>query len=230
MTDVISGTLYMIATPIGNLGDISARAIETLKSVSRIAAEDTRVTKTLLTRYDIDTPASSLHAHTNPSKIDRLLDDVTDGKDLAYVSDAGTPAISDPGGMLVERAHARDIRVIPIPGPSAVTALLSVAGLPADQFIFLGFFPRKKGRQTALKELAETKMTTIFYESPHRIAKTVQALGEVLEPNRHIVIGRELTKKFEEVVRGPISKFVHDLTVNPKGEFVVAVAGKGKKK
>ena len=221
-------TLYIVSTPIGNLEDITLRALRVLKEVDIIFCEDTRVTKKLLTHFDIHTPTESFHQHSGDRKTDHVVSLLSDGKNLALVSDAGTPGLSDPGGPLVHDVRAKlgnSIQIVPIPGASALAALIAVAGIPMDSFVFLGFLPHKKGRQTLFKEIAESERTTIFYESPHRISKTLESLEAALDPTRIIVIGRELTKKFETIYIGPVQQVKKDLD-QIMGEFVVAVAGK----
>lgn len=221
------GTLYIVATPIGNLKDITFRAVETLKEVDLIAAEDTRHTKILLNEYDIKTPYSSFHSHSSMEKLNGIIDMLVKGKDIALVSDAGTPGISDPGYVLVRGAVEKDIRVVPIPGPSACITALSASGLPTDKYIYLGFLPIKKGRKTLLENLKEEKKTTVFYESPHRINKTLGELSEMM-PERKIVIARELTKIYEEYFRGSVSEANEYFnTKKPKGEFTVILGGVG---
>lgn len=220
------GSLYIVATPIGNLSDITFRAIEILKSVDFIACEDTRVTRRLIDHYDIDTKLISYHQHSKLIKIDYIIDLLKSGKSIALVSDAGTPAISDPGGKLVEQVYQTGILIIPIPGPSAITMLLSASGLPSDRFEFLGFLPHKKGREKLFNKITESKGTIVFYESVHRIMKTLKSLSEVLGEDRMIVVGRELTKYYEEIKRGTAQEVLEYYENNPKnvkGEFVVAV-------
>jgi 16S rRNA (cytidine1402-2'-O)-methyltransferase len=221
-------TLYIVSTPIGNLEDITLRALRILKEVDIVFCEDTRVTRKLLTHFDIHTPTESYHQHSGDRKTDHIVSLLREGKNLAIVSDAGTPGLSDPGGPLVHDVRAQlgsTIQIVPIPGASALAALIAVAGIPMDSFVFLGFMPHKKGRQTLFKEIAGSKRTTIFYESPHRINKTLEALEAALEPDRTIVIGRELTKKFETLYVGSVQQVKHDLD-QILGEFVIAVAGK----
>lgn len=221
---------YVIGTPIGNLEDITFRAVETLKSVDLVLCEDTFMTKRLLERYSINTPTQSYHSQSTISKIEHILDLLQQGKNLALVSDAGTPGISDPGSLLISMIKERlgaEVQIIPIPGPSAVIAALSASGVPTAQFVFLGFLPHKKGRQTLFKEIAEAERTMVFYESPHRILKTLESLKEVLTPDRKVVIARELTKVFEEFVTGSAEEVLtyftsHDDKV--RGEFTVIVA------
>ncbi|MEX2052259.1 MAG: 16S rRNA (cytidine(1402)-2'-O)-methyltransferase [Candidatus Paceibacterota bacterium] len=195
---------YVVATPIGNMGDITLRAIETLRGVDLILCEDTRVTKKLLSKYEIQKPTMSYHTHSKITKIDKILELLKEGKNLALVSDAGTPGISDPGYQLISQISARQdlaVKVIPIPGPSAVITALSASGLPTHEFTFLGFLPHKKGRETLFKEIAESKRTMVFYESPHRILKTLESLAKFC-PNKKVCIARELTKIYEEFKTG----------------------------
>ena len=217
------GTLFIIATPIGNLEDITLRALRILKEVDLVACEDTRVTKKLLDHYQIDSPVISYHQHSRVGKIDFLIYKLKEGKNIALVSDAGTPGISDPGNLLVKAAAEEGIRVEAIPGPSAVTAALSIAGVATDRFLFLGFLPHKKGRQTILQEIIKSEQPVIFYESVHRIEKTLIQLYE-FGLNRPVVVCRELTKKFETVYRGTVKEVLEQLeTDQVKGEFVVIV-------
>lgn len=222
----VAGTLYIVATPIGNLEDITLRALRILKEVDLIAAEDTRHTRKLLTHYDIPTPLTSYHDHSESTKAPILVETLLAGKSIALVSDAGTPCISDPGYRLVKSAAEVDIPTVPIPGPSMLTALMSVGGLPTDRFTFEGFLPAKKGqRQRALRELCHEKRPLIFYESPHRLLSTLSDLTHIFG-DRRIVVGRELTKQFEEILRGPVSAVLsafHNRSV--KGEVALAVEG-----
>jgi len=220
--------LYIVATPIGNLEDITLRALETLKSVDLICCEDTRMTKRLLDRYEINKPLISYHQHSKLAKIDHLVEELRLGKNLAVVSDAGTPGISDPGNVLVSEVVKKlgeEVTIIPIPGPSALITLASVAGVPTDQFLFLGFLPHKKGRETLFKEIVEEKRTVIFYESPHRIIKTLEKLTEVIG-ERPLVVGRELTKIYETIYHGSAKEVLARLQKSNeiKGEFVVLVS------
>src|SRR5262245_26583477 len=172
------GALYMVSTPIGHLGDFSFRGVEVLRRAAVIACEDTRHTRRLLTHYEIDRPTTSIHAHTRDATLERLLDRVEAGEEVAYVTDAGTPGISDPGGLLAERAHARGLRVVPIPGPGAVTAALAAAGFPADRFLFLGFLPKKgTGRAALLRGIAEGAITSVCYEAPGRTTALLRELA-----------------------------------------------------
>jgi 16S rRNA (cytidine1402-2'-O)-methyltransferase len=216
--------LYVIATPIGNLKDITLRALETLKEVDFIICEDTRVTSVLLNHYEIKKEMISLNAASEERKIEYLIGRLQNGENAGLVSDAGTPTISDPGVKLISAAIKRDIQIVPIPGVSAFTTALSIAGLPTDAFVFEGFMPQKKGRQTLLKKLALEERTVILYESPYRIEKLLNELNEFL-PERYIVVCRELTKKFEETWRGYPAELITNLpNVNIKGEFVVVIA------
>jgi len=175
------GTLFIVATPIGNLKDISLRALETLKEVDLIVCEDTRHTRKLLSHFDIHKPLERFDAHAKESKIKKLIQMLQDNKNIALVTDAGTPAISDPGSVLVQKATEQGIRIIPIPGPSAVTTALSISGFPSDRFTFLGFIPHKKGRTKFIKNITETKHTVVFFESPHRIKKLLDELKSNLQ-------------------------------------------------
>lgn len=196
------GTLYVVATPLGNLEDITLRALRVLKEADLIAAEDTRRTRTLLARYGIATPTTSYFEHNRARKGPYLLRLLEEGKAVALVTDAGTPGISDPGSHLVRAAREAGVPVVPVPGPSAVTAALSVAGLPADRFVFEGFLPAKAGRRRArLRELRALGRTVVLYEGPHRVPETLAAIEEVFGPVE-VVLARELTKQFEELRQG----------------------------
>ena len=225
-------TLSIVATPIGNLEDITLRAIRVLKEADLILCEDTRVTKKLLQKYEIETPTMSYHAHSKLSKVDKIFGLLEEGKTLALVSDAGTPTISDPGVLLVSQVKKRfgeEVRIVPIPGPSAVIAALSASGFPASEFVFLGFLPHKKGRETLFKEIADSKRTTVFYESPHRIVKSLASLSLHVGNERQIVLARELTKIYEQFLSGSALELEIYFTKNPdkvRGEFVVMVSGK----
>jgi len=222
--------LYIVATPIGNLEDISQRALRVLKEVDYILCEDTRVTKKLLDKYNIDTKTLAYFQHSKLSKIEQIIDLLKKGNDLALVSDAGTPGISDPGNKLIERVVAElgdQIQVISIPGPSAVVSALSISGLPTDKFIFYGFLPHKKGKDKILKEIIGNKYTSVFYESTHRILKTLDRFHD-LGLNKNVVVCRELTKKFESVYRGDIKQVIEQLNNDKtKGEFVVVISCHG---
>ncbi|MCR4283699.1 MAG: rRNA small subunit methyltransferase 1 [Parcubacteria group bacterium] len=250
-----TGILYIVATPIGNLGDITLRALETLKEVDLILCEDTRVTKKLLSHYDIKKPLLSYHQHSKLSKIDKIAELLSEGKNLALVSDAGTPGISDPGNELIARlseyaghayrqaghayrqaGHAyrqaglinsdKNVKIIPIPGPSSLLTLLSVSGIDVSKFLFLGFPPHKKGRKTFIEKIKESEYPVVVFESKHRLLKL---LNEFRGSDSHIVIGRELTKMFEEILRGSADEIYEYFENNPgkiKGEFVVIFSKK----
>lgn len=227
------GTLYVVATPIGNLHDVSDRMRHTLADVSKIAAEDTRRTKQLLSHIGVDTPCFSLHDHNERQKVDWIVQLLEAGESIALVSDAGTPLISDPGYPLVSALRSKNMRVVAIPGPCALVTALSIAGLPSDRFIFEGFLPAKSSaRLIALKNIAEETATSIFYESSHRIKACLVDMKEVFGRQRQIVIARELTKTFETVLDAPVEKLIEILESDPnqsKGEFVVMVRGAAKK-
>jgi 16S rRNA (cytidine1402-2'-O)-methyltransferase len=216
----IEGKLYIVATPIGNLADLTLRAIEVLKEVDLIACEDTRRTKILLDYFKIVKPLISYHQHSRLQKIDYLVAELNDGKKIALVTDAGTPGISDPGGVLIRETLAAKIKVEPIPGPSSITALLSVSGANADKFLFLGYLPKKKGRQTLIYKFGNFEYPIVVFESPERIIRTLEEL-EKKWGNREVVIGRELTKKFEEILRGKISDVRSK--IRPQGEFTIII-------
>jgi len=223
--------IYIIATPIGNLEDITYRGIRILTEVSIILCEDTRVTKRLLKKYDINTPTLSYHAHSGIAKVEKIFKLLEDGRNIALVSDAGTPTISDPGVLLLQQIREEfgdKVDIIPIPGASALTTALSASGISSAQFTFLGFLPHKKGRETLFQEIGNSKRTVVFYESPHRIEKTLNSLLKVLDKNRQVVVARELTKIHEEFVRGNIKKVCDHFKKKPetvRGEFVVVVEG-----
>ncbi len=220
------GTLYLVATPIGNLEDITLRALRVLREVPLIAAEDTRRTRQLLTFYEIATPLLSFHEHNKAQRLPRLLQALAQG-DLALVSDAGTPLINDPGYELVQAAWEAGHRVVPIPGPSAPLAALVASGLPTDAFLYLGYLPRKKGeRQRRLAEVAALPYTLIFLETPQRLRASLEAMVAVLGAERRIAVARELTKRHEEIWRGTLAEAVaHFGGVPPRGEFTLVVAG-----
>ncbi|MEK7657917.1 MAG: 16S rRNA (cytidine(1402)-2'-O)-methyltransferase [Patescibacteria group bacterium] len=218
------GILYVAATPLGNLKDITLRALETLKEADFIICEDTRQTIKLLNHYGISKPLIGYFQHSKFSKIEQILDLLKQGKTLVLVTDAGTPGISDPGGKLIETIISQlpEVSIIPIPGPSAVIAALSVSGFPADKFIFFGFPPHKKGRNKFFQKIVDAEYTAVFYESPHRILKTLREL----QPTDKIVVCRELTKKFETIYRGDIEIILKLLTQDKnqqKGEFVIII-------
>jgi 16S rRNA (cytidine1402-2'-O)-methyltransferase len=222
------GMLYVVGTPIGNLEDISFRAVAVLTSVDLILCEDTRMTARLLERYGIVAPTLSYHAHSSKLKEGKIVELLRSGKRLALVSDAGTPGISDPGAMLVAkiRTEAPEIRVVAVPGPSAFVSALSISGVPTHEFTFLGFLPHKKGRETLFKEIAAAERTMVFYESPHRIEKTLASLA-LHAPGKKVTIARELTKVFEQVVSGSaeeLARYFKEHQDKVRGEFVVMVS------
>lgn len=221
------GNLYVVATPIGNLEDVTLRALRVLKEVDVIFCEDTRETRKLLNHYEIKTVTESYHAQSSLSKIDRIIALLKEGKNLALVSDAGTPTISDPGSLLIKkiREQYEEAPIITIPGPSAVTSAFAISGITGGEFVFLGFLPHKKGRETIFKEISESTRPYIFYESSHRILKALESLAKHA-PHKKIHIARELTKMFEEFLSGNASELIKMLKINPKkqkGEFVVLI-------
>ena len=219
------GKLFVVATPIGNLEDLTFRAKRVLEEADFIACEDTRRTKILLDKYSIKKPLISFHQHSKLQKVDYLIELLKQGKSVALVCDAGTPGISDPGGVLVGEAIKNNIKIEPIPGPSSFAAILSIAGFYLDKFLYLGFLPKKKGRKKLienLKLIIENFGPIVLLESPYRIKKTLEELKETLG-DEEVVIGRELTKKFETVYRGKISEVIKE--IKPKGEFTVVVSG-----
>ncbi len=226
MVEEQKGTLYLCATPIGNLEDITLRVLRILREVDLIAAEDTRHTRKLLSHYQIHTPLTSYHRHNCKKKGEYLLDLVSSGKNIALVSDAGMPGVSDPGAELVSEAVKNGCAVIPAPGPSAAVTALVVSGLPSDAFVFAGFLPTaRKARAEKLQELSRQRWTMVLYEAPHRIKETLALLLKALG-NRRAVAARELTKLHEEVIRGTLGELVdHFNLVEPRGEFTLIVAG-----
>ena len=222
-------TLYIIATPIGNLEDLSFRALRILSEVDLILCEDTRVTKKLLDHYQIKTLTLSYHQHSKLKKVNYILDLLKQNKNLVLVSDAGTPGVSDPGNKLISTIITSPglvVKIVPVPGPSAVTAAASISGFPMDKFIFLGFPPTKRKRKKFFEEIVNSKYPVIFYESPYRILKTLKELISFIN-EREIVVCRELTKKFETVYRGEIEEVIKEIEKDKiKGEFVVVVEGK----
>ena len=217
------GVLYIVSTPIGNLEDITFRAIRILKDSSLIAAEDTRRSKVLLSHYNISTPTISYYEHNRYTRIPKLIDRLIDGENIALITDAGTPGISDPAYRLIRAAINSDCRVESIPGASASLAALVASGLPTDRFIFEGFLPHKKGRKGKLEKVKDIDATIIFYESPNRLVRTLNDILEYIG-DRPIAIGRELSKKFEEIMRGRVSDILsHYNTNKPKGEFVIVI-------
>jgi 16S rRNA (cytidine1402-2'-O)-methyltransferase len=221
------GTLFVVATPIGNLADASPRALEALRAADLVACEDTRTTRTLLARHGIETRTLALHQHNERAAAGRLIEALREGRNVALVSDAGTPGLSDPGALLVEQAHRAGIHVSPLPGPSAAAAAFSASGFAADRFLFAGFLPAAPAaRRKALEEL-DLPFPVILYEAPHRIVEASKDLLERFGPGREIVIARELTKKFEEVVRLPLAEAPAWLSAQAhrtQGEFVLVLA------
>lgn len=218
------GTLYIVATPIGNLSDITFRAVETLAKVDLIACEDTRVTKRLLQQYNIDTQTTSYHHHTKDDKVQKIIAGIVGGDDVAVVTDAGTPGISDPGNVLVASAIKEGVSVIPIPGCAALTALVSVAGIDMQQFTFLAYPPHKKGRQTFFRRVVSSDVPVVYYDSVHRVIKNLELFKEISGGRHNVIIGRELTKMHEQIVRGAVEDALVYFTENPdkvRGEFVI---------
>lgn len=221
------GKLYLVPTPIGNLEDMTLRAIKVLKEVDVVLAEDTRTSGKLLKHFEINTPLQSHHMHNEHKQLDGLVQKMKEGSIYALISDAGTPGISDPGFLLTRACVENDIEVECLPGPTAFVPALVNSGLPNDRFVFEGFLPIKKGRQTRLLELAEETRTMVFYESPHKLIKTLTHFAEYFGEDRAISVSRELTKLYEETVRGTVAELIaHFTTKAPKGEFVIVVGGK----
>jgi 16S rRNA (cytidine1402-2'-O)-methyltransferase len=224
----MENALYVVATPIGNLGDISLRALETLRGVDLVACEDTRHARHLLDHHGIKVPTLALHQHNENEAAEKLVRLLGEGKAVALVSDAGTPGVSDPGARTVAAVRAAGFRVIPLPGPNAAIAALSAAGLTDPRFLFVGFLPAKVGaRGTAIRELGAVDAALVFYEAPHRVVETVGELAELLEPQREIVIARELTKLFEQIERMPLADAPAWLAADAnrqRGEFVLVVS------
>lgn len=221
--------LTLVPTPIGNLKDITIRAIDVLKDCDLILAEDTRQTKKLLMHYEIDTPMSSFHMHNEHKVTSKYIELLKDGKHIAMVSDAGTPGISDPGFMLVRACVVEEIDLEVLPGATAFVPAIVASGLPCDKFIFEGFLPHKKGRHKILEGLANESKSIVFYESPHRLVKTLDLMSQFFGPDRNVSVSRELTKMFEEHKRGSLTEVSeHYKNIPPKGEIVIVVAGKPK--
>ncbi|MEM6998874.1 MAG: 16S rRNA (cytidine(1402)-2'-O)-methyltransferase, partial [Pseudomonadota bacterium] len=225
----MEAVLYIVATPIGNLADMSERAIDVLKQVDLIAAEDTRHSNTLLERYGINTKVCAYHEHNEDKVTQQLIEQIKTGESIALISDAGTPLINDPGYKLVAMAHDNQIQVIPIPGPSAIITALSASGLPTNKFIFEGYLPAKsEARKTRLNELLNESRTLVFYEVPHRVVESLKIMQEIFGAERRVTIARELTKQFEQIVRDRLSaineKFENE-EIKIKGEFVLIVEG-----
>lgn len=224
-------SLFLVPTPIGNLGDITLRALEILKSVDVILAEDTRTSGVLLKHYSIDKPLQSFHIFNEHKTQAGLVERMKKGEVMALISDAGTPGISDPGFLLVREALKNNLKVDCLPGATALIPALVKSGFPTDRFVFEGFLPHKKGKQTLLKKLAEEDRTVIFYESPHRLVKTLEQVKEFFGEERMVSVSRELSKKFEETKTGPVDDLVTYFgSKEVKGEIVVVVAGKTKQK
>lgn len=221
-------TLYIVATPIGNLSDFSLRAVETLQSVDRIACEDTRTSGVLLQHYQINKPTFSFHQHNEHHKVDHVVNLLNAGESIAIISDAGMPGISDPGFLATRAAHQNGHTVTAIPGPDALTTALTASGLPSDRFVFEGFLPPKKGRETRIQSIAESEITTVLYESPHKLIRFLEKLSEFSDPGRWICIAREISKKFEEIDRGQLGTMLESWKNRDaiKGEFVIVIAGK----
>ena len=218
--------LILVPTPIGNLGDITMRALEVLRTADLILAEDTRTTRILLDHYSIRAPLRSHHKFNEHRSLDSLCENIAKGTVTALVSDAGTPGISDPGFLIVRQCIEREIPVEVLPGPTAFIPALIISGLPCDRFCFEGFLPQKKGRQKRITSLASEERTMVFYESPFRVVKTLEQLASVLGNERRASVSRELTKKFEETVRGTLASLAkHFAETAPRGEFVMVVAG-----
>nr|WP_299170827.1 16S rRNA (cytidine(1402)-2'-O)-methyltransferase [uncultured Allomuricauda sp.] len=221
------GKLYLVPTPIGNLEDITLRAIKVLKEVDLILAEDTRTSGKLLKHFDIATPLQSHHMHNEHKQLDAIVQKLKGGAALALISDAGTPAISDPGFLLTRACVQNNIEVECLPGATAFVPALVNSGLPNDRFVFEGFLPIKKGRQTRLQQLAEETRTLVFYESPHKLVKTLTQFVEYFGADRPVSVSRELTKMYEETVRGTVAEVLEHFNAKPpKGEFVIVVGGK----
>ena len=225
------GILYIVSTPIGNLEDITLRAIRILKEVDCVLCEDTSVTQRLFKEYDITSPTTVFYAQTGIKNIEKIMSMLEEGKSLALVSDAGTPTISDPGVLLTKRIYEElpEVKIIALPGASALITALSASGVPSPIFTFYGFLPHKKGRETIFKKISEADHTSVMYESVHRIEKTLESLSSYLDSDRVIVIGRELTKMHEEIVRGDILYCANYFKQNQdhlRGEFVITISGK----
>jgi 16S rRNA (cytidine1402-2'-O)-methyltransferase len=227
---VEAGTLYVVSTPIGNLADITERGLQVLRGVNRIAAEDTRHTGRLLARFSISTSMTSYHEHNEHKAAPGLVKALKEGMSLAMVTDAGTPGVSDPGYRLLSLAADEGVPIVPIPGASAILAALVASGLPMERFVFEGFLPKKKGRQTRLKELAEESRTFVLYESPQRLSRTLNDLAEHMGRERRVVVCRELTKLHEEFVRGTVADLAETYAEKAvKGEITLVVEGKSRR-
>jgi len=218
--------LTLVPTPVGNLGDMTFRAVEVLKAVSVVLAEDTRTSSKLLRHYGIDTPLRAFHQHNEHKVLDRVVEEILSGTEMALVTDAGTPGISDPGFLLVRACVEQHIKVECLPGATAVIPALAVSGLPLDRFYFEGFLPHKKGRQKRLEALTSSNATSVLYESPHRVIKLLEQLSAIAGPDRLVSVSREISKLHEETVRGTVEEVLAHFKANaPRGEFVVVVAG-----
>lgn len=225
----MTGKLTIVPTPIGNLEDITLRAINALKDADIVLAEDTRTTGKLLKHYEIDSTMQSYHMHNEHKRTDGIVEELLSGKQFALVSDAGTPGVSDPGFLLVRACIENNIEVITLPGATAFVPALVSSGLPCDRFLFEGFLPQKKGRQGRIERLAEEERTLVFYESPHRIVKALEQFEKAFGADRKCCVSREISKVYEEHVRGTLAEaLAHFKANNPKGEFVVIVEGKSK--
>ncbi len=228
---MVNGKLYIVPTPIGNLEDITLRALRILKEVDIILAEDTRTSGNLLKHFEIDNKLMSYHQHNEHGVLPKMISLLQEGKNLALVTDAGTPGISDPGYLLIRECVRHNLPIEPLPGSTAFVPALLKSGFPCDEFVYIGFLPQKKGRQTAVQKIAEDERTTVMYESPHRLIKLLEQLLEFCDADRKISVSRELTKKFEETINGTVTEVLqHFLQHEPRGEFVVVVEGRGKTK
>ena len=229
LTAIHLSTLFIVATPIGNLHDFSPRAIETLQNVEYIACEDTRTSSRLFHKFGIDKPTFSFHKHNEHKKVEHMLNILEANQNIALVSDAGMPGISDPGFLAIRAVKKAGHQVIVIPGPDAATTALVASGLPSNRYVFEGFLPHKKGRQKKLKQLADEERTIILYESPNRLMKLISEIEEYFGSDRMMAVARELTKTFEEVVRASVFDVKEEFKSRPsiKGEIVVVIAGKG---
>lgn len=220
-------SLYVVPTPIGNLADITLRALEVLKTAQTVLAEDTRTTSNLLKHYKIEKPLQSFHSFNEHKVLKSIIDRLKGGEQIALVSDAGTPGISDPGFLLVREALQHGLRVECLPGPTAFVPALVKSGFPTDRFVFEGFLPHKKGRQTAIRTIADEERTVVLYESPHRLVKTLEQLAQVAGADRLVSVSRELTKFYEETKTGPLSEvLLHFKKSEVKGEIVIVLDGK----
>lgn len=228
---MVNGKLYIVPTPIGNLEDITLRALRILKEVDIILAEDTRTSGNLLKHFEIDNKLMSYHQHNEHGVLPKMISLLQEGKNLALVTDAGTPGISDPGYLLIRECVRHNLPIEPLPGATAFVPALLKSGFPCDEFVYIGFLPQKKGRQTAVQIIAEDERTTVMYESPHRLIKLLEQLLEFCDAERKISVSRELTKKFEETINGTVTEVLqHFQQHEPRGEFVVVVEGRSKTK